>query len=423
MLGKDSIDACLKHPVAIFGSAVTGVGVMQFLRVRGLNGVFYDRSGKNDAKTEFTVDDLTQHRLVVFSQGFSPDHEWLQLARGNGLMCLSELDFASLFWPGKIWAVTGTNGKSTLTTLLAQALCAQGIDARAVGNIGNVFTQAVLENPTADTIAVCEISSFQAEAVQEVFPDLVVFTTLSANHLDRHQTLQNYFLAKARLIERCGTSNIFIGESVAAFAREVDYVLPASVQIISADEPLPFVLSERSPFFRGPQQLNIRIAVRIWQLLGFSLSVLQEVAEKFVLLPHRLQKVATINTIEFWNDSKSTTLESTLAALGTFNKEIYWIGGGASKGEDVVNLAAQVDPHIKEAFVIGAMAPQLAQAFGRLNKPVTLCDSLNTAVINGFNRATPGSIVLLSPGFASFGQFENYGHRGKCFEEIVLGLM
>jgi UDP-N-acetylmuramoylalanine--D-glutamate ligase len=420
---ENNIDVCMKHPVAIFGSAVTGIGVMRFLNARGCEGVYYDRSGKNDAHVEFTEADAKWHRLVVYSQGFGPEHEWLALAREHGVLCLSELDFASIFWPGKIWAVTGTNGKSTLVTLLSQALCALGMDARAVGNIGNVFTEAVLEHPTSETIAVCEVSSFQAEAMELMCPDLVAFTTLSANHMDRHGTFKNYFLAKAKLIERCKTLDIFVGETVAAFSRMVGYALRDGVEVVNANEQLPFELTERSPFFRGPQQLNIRLAVRIFKRMGYSLEILRGVAEAFKLLPHRLQRVRMVNGVEYWNDSKSTTLESTLAALSTFNKGIYWIGGGVSKGEDVEHLARHIGPRIKEAFVIGATGPQLVQALGGMGIRVQMCDSLSTAIRNAAERACPNSIVLLSPAFASWDQFENYGHRGKSFEEIVLGLM
>src|SRR5436190_828598 len=187
------LQPALAQPVAIFGGGVSGGGVCALLAEIGVHGRIYDvNAGRG---FEFTAAAARQHALVVFSPGFAPEHPWLQRARAAGVRCLGELDFASLFWRGKIIAITGTNGKTTLTEFLTHALGLAGCEAHAAGNIGHPLARLAAEKRggTKDSIAVCEVSSFQAETLEYFRANATLWTNFAEDHLERHRGLESYF--------------------------------------------------------------------------------------------------------------------------------------------------------------------------------------------------------------------------------------
>ncbi len=414
-------------PIAVLGAGVSGSAVIQFLEKKEIRYTLYDAQGKLGAKKDFSEKEAQSHSLIVYSPGFGPNHPWVQQGREQGCYCISEIDLAALYWPGKIIAVTGSNGKTTLTQLLTDALNALNLPAIAVGNIGKTFIEACLsEDANVNAIAVCEISSFQAEGLQHFFPDVLFWTTFSENHLERHGTIEAYFRAKFRLIENLFPdrlkSNLFIGDSIATFGKENGYVFPENTRIITAEDQLPFELKASSPFYRGPQSLNICLAAKFFEQAGYSLDVLKEIANHFKLAEHRLQKIAVINGVHFWDDSKSTTFASTLAALKTFEGKVHWVGGGKSKGGDIVGFAKEIAPYIQVAYLIGETASLLEKTFLSLNIPAKTFQTLEKAVFESFNYAKNHSVILLSPGFSSLDMFKDYKDRGKCFKNVVLSL-
>ena len=199
LTASPELQPLLAAPVAIFGAGVSGLGVCAMLASLGAEGVIYDAKGN-----EFDLKRARLHRLVVFSPGFPPEHPWLELARTAGCECRGELDFAAPFWRGSVIAVTGTNGKTTLTEFLVHALREIGQVAYATGNVGFSFAQLVAEKKggTAESIAVCEVSSFQAETMREMRPDATLWTNFAEDHLERHPTLESYFGAKWNLVAR-----------------------------------------------------------------------------------------------------------------------------------------------------------------------------------------------------------------------------
>ena len=203
------------RPVAVFGAGVSGLGACALAGAMGAAHAVYDEKG-----SAFTAASAAGHRLVVFSPGFRPDHPWLALARAAGCACLGEIDFASLAWRGRIVAVTGTNGKTTLTEFLAHGLRGVGRKAVVAGNVGRSFAGIAAGEgaDSRDTTAVCEVSSFQAETLVHLRADATLWTNFAEDHLERPAGMGDYFAAKAVLAGR--SRRVFAGPSVRAFAEE-----------------------------------------------------------------------------------------------------------------------------------------------------------------------------------------------------------
>ncbi|MFM9148262.1 MAG: UDP-N-acetylmuramoyl-L-alanine--D-glutamate ligase, partial [Verrucomicrobiota bacterium] len=400
-------------PAAVLGAGVSGAAVAEALAAGGFASVIYDERGDNRA---FGPEEAARHDLLVYSPGFPQAHPWLLAARRAGLPCLSELDFGALLWTGPAVAVTGTNGKTTLTEFLAFAFKRASLDAVACGNVGLPLTSLHRTASTGSFLAVVEVSSFQAEDLRHFTPEAVLWTNFDEDHLDRHGDLETYFRAKFKLIERMMPGGILVvGESVAAHARRFGIELPESVIVATRAEAAPTVPAG-SPFDSWPQLENWAVAVAYWRARGLPLRVLEESARIFRLAPHRLRKVAEASGVEFWNDSKGTNFHAVLAALAQFSVPVRWIGGGKWKGGDLRRFAENVAPLVDSAWLIGETAPELERHFLSLGRPVRRFDSLQDAVLAAAKDAPAPTVVLLSPGFSSFDMFRSYAERGVVFE-------
>lgn len=471
----------LEKPVAVFGGGVSGQAVAEFLRGNGFSAKIYDRGGADGAGTRFDMAEAAGHDLVVHSPGFPREHPWKDVARRAGLLSLCEPDFAALFWQGALpplrrlpdetetaffaradnrlglTAVTGTNGKTTLTEFLAFALRRVGKDSLAVGNNGVPMTR-MLDHATATSFRpVCEISSFQAEELRYFSPRCVLWTNFDEDHIDRHGSVENYFRAKFRLVE-CLTRLrlvvgdfpqedapdvravlarrvLIVGESVAAAAARFGVALPAWTQVATREEVAESVPAD-SIFSTFPQQENYALARRFWLANGLREKDLTEAAKAFPAREHRLAKVREVRglvpagadadaapRVEFWDDSKGTNFHAVLAALETFRgKKIFWIGGGLGKGGDVAGFAEKLGEKIERAFLIGATARELCAAFAEIGVPAECCPLLQSAVAAAARAAFDAgtdAIVLFSPGFASFDMFSGYAERGERFVQCV----
>ena len=416
----DQIAALLARPVAIFGAGVSGQGVAELLAALGAQGAIYDEKSLA-ADGRFTLAKARQHNLVVFSPGFAAKHSWLELARGAGCTCIGELDFASLFWPGELIAVTGTNGKTSLTEFLVHALKAAGRRACAVGNAGYSFSRFVVENAEQADVAVCEVSSFQAETLQFFRPTATIWTNFAEDHLERHAGLAAYFAAKWRLIERTAPGAAFAGTSVQDYAKIFGHYLSGGV-------PVPTELQPSDPDLAGtafadyPQRENFLLAAAWWGRAGLPLAQLKAAARSFQLGPHRLSRVGEKDGVTYWNDSKATNFHAVEAALNGFQAPVLWIGGGKAKGGDVAEFIRRIARQIKHAFLIGDTKTVLSVCCRDRQVPATLCATLGEAVTGARALAVSGDQVLLSPGFASFDMFRGYDDRGRQFQQQVENL-
>lgn len=421
----DFLRSSLEHPVAVFGAGMSGRAVLELLTALGARGEVYDErpvsSGDELPRaSRFPAEAASRHRLVVFSPGFPSHHAWIETARQAGLLCLGEVDFASILWRGRVVAVTGTNGKTTLTELLTHALRGIGRDATATGNIGFPFSKLVAERGggAPDSMAICEISSFQAETLRYFRADAALWTNLAEDHLERHGSLQAYFMAKWRLFERAVGGDVFAGTSVQQWALRFGQTLPPDAHVATEDQPGD-VLLRQTVFDNYPQRENFLLAAAWWRAAGLRESALYAAAQSFRLGPHRLTCVAEKAGVAWWNDSKATNFHAVEAALHQFRQPVFIILGGKSKGGDLPDFVRRIAPKVREAFLIGETGPALAIACRSHGVVCTDSGTLAAAVRGVAARAQPGDVVLLSPGFASFDQFRGYDDRGSQFESLV----
>jgi len=411
------------RPVAVFGSAISGRAVSDLLSSLGIEWVCYDEYANNGSRREFTKHEALEHRLVVYSPGFPGKHPWLETGRDSGCVCMNELDFASLFWPGSIIAVTGTNGKTTLTEFIAYAYREIGIDAQAVGNNKYPLSRLVESSGADDAIAVCEVSSFQAEDMHHFNADALIWTNFSEDHLDRHGSMEDYFAAKWNLIHRLRQPFLLVAdETVVQAANEFGRNLPDFASIVGQTDEKPWEMPETSAFAFYPQMDNLRLVREFWRRKGLPEDVLKRAAESFPPRPHRFVKVGEIEGVDFWDNSKSTDFASALAATDSLGKPILWIGGGKSKGGDMEAFARKIAGRVKAAFLIGETAPYLASVFENYGKAAQVCSDMREAVNAAYSAASPGDSVVLSPGFASFDMYADFEQRGDCFTDVVLSL-
>ncbi len=418
----DFLQPLLAKPVAVLGAGVSGRAVAGLLGQLGARPALFDEKGGEGAAADF-VSAVQGHSLVVFSPGFAPGHPWLAAARAAGATCLGELDFASLFWSGRVLAITGTNGKTTLTEFLTHALRSIGRDARAAGNIGHPFSQLVVEGngDRANTIAVCEVSSFQAETLCYFRADAVLWTNFAEDHLERHGTMENYFAAKWNLVAHTSPGTVFAGSSVVKFAEKFGRVLLPGAAVASESCPADPRLAG-TPFAGYPQRENFLLAAAWWRSEQLPPEALLAAARSFRLGPHRLARLAEHDGVVYWNDSKATNFHAVEGALANFSRPVLLIAGGKSKGGNLAGFVSRIAPRVKFAFLLGETRGALAAACATHGVACALCPTLAEAVERATAAAAPGDHVLLSPGFASFDMFRSYEDRGAQFERLVNNL-
>lgn len=366
-----------------------------------------------------TTASLRGAELVITSPVITLQAPPLQWAREGGIPVVSELEFASWFCPCPIIAVTGTNGKSTLATVIGELLAAAGRSAVVCGNIGFPLT-AALRSLREDSLAVVEVSSFQLEHCHTLQPHVAVLLNITPNHLDHHASLDEYVMMKHRLVAR---------------------QTPADWVMLNADDPLVARAAQhtRAQVIWWGRAIAARNgltgvglawhpAYRVGELFGVPSSVMHHVFRQFRGLPHRQEVVGTrADGVRFVNDSKSTTPASLQWALESVEGPLVLVAGGRNKGLDftpVVSTMARLNaqalsgPRIRQAVVVGEMQRELSRLFASVVPTVT-APSLPAAVQLAAAAAHPGDTVLFSPGCASFDMFRDFEDRGNQFTALV----
>lgn len=409
----------LEHPVAVFGGGVSGKAVMGLLRKLGAMGTLFDEQ-QADARRTFGPVDAETSRLVVYSPGFRSDHPWIETARQHGCTCVGELELGSLLWRGRIIGITGTNGKTTLTEFLTHALRTNRHEAYATGNVGYPFTALVNETGGGEpgSVAVVEVSSFQAETFQHFRADSALWTNFAEDHLERHPGMQAYFEAKWRLFDRTVGGLLIAGSSVQRYAQQFGRPLPAEACVATESQPADILL-RGTVFEFYPQRENFIVAAAWWHRMGFPETGLYEAARTFRLGRHRLQRVAEVAGVTYWNDSKATNFHAVEGALVRFSQPVVLIAGGRGKGGDVAGFVQRIAPRVRHFVLLGETGAELEAACVWSGASHERAASLAEAVKIASLRARAGEAVLLSPGFASFDLFRSYEDRGLQFESLV----
>lgn len=405
------------RPLAVLGIGRSGRGALALAARLGVPAQAYDeRYG-----TKFTLESAQQHRLVVCSPGFPSNHPWLRLARDMGASIWTEFDWAATHCTGRMIAVTGTNGKSSLSHLLTAAFANAGQPVVEAGNSGIPLSEILAEQGslTTATTVVAEISSFQAELLCVVRPRALLWTTFAPDHLDRHASLGDYFLAKRRLIERLAADGwAWAGPSVAAASAQLDLPLGERVRIVSPEGNLP------ESFGLGAPAIGWYLAQAFWEHEGLPRDALERAAASFHPLPHRLNFIRELDGVRYYNDSKATNFEAAIAAVKSVPGPLHWIGGGRGKGEDPEALISAIAPYVTQAYLIGETAPELFQACRSQHIAACCCMDLPQAIerATALARRSGRGSVLLSPGMGSQDQFKDFADRGNIFSQTVFRL-
>jgi UDP-N-acetylmuramoylalanine--D-glutamate ligase len=371
--------------------------------------------------------------LIVISPGVPADLPSLEAARARGTRVVGEVELAAPFLLGRTIGITGTNGKTTTTALVGHILRESGIPAQVGGNTGTPVT-AMIETSRPDQWNVLELSSFQLETIAEFHADIAVALNVTQNHLDRHHTFANYAAAKGRLFEtqRAGAFAILnaddptcVGYASVTAASPLWFSSTRAVTpgIWLADNKIRFdgelLMDAREIPVRGRHNIeDTMAAAAAARLAGAPLASIAAAVRSFKAVEHRLEFVRNLNGVDFYNDSKATSVDATLKALDAFSGGLWVILGGKDKGLDFAPLRAPLAAKAHAALLIGAAAPKIAEQL-RGAVPLENAGTLENAVRFADAHARPGDTVLLAPACASFDQFTSFEHRGQFFKTLV----
>jgi UDP-N-acetylmuramoylalanine--D-glutamate ligase len=371
--------------------------------------------------------------LIVLSPDVPADLPPLEAARRRGVRVIGEVELAAKFLKGRTIGITGSNGKTTTTSLVGHILREAGVPVQVGGNIGTPVT-AMIESSRDDGWNVLELSSFQLETIAAFRAYIALALNVTQNHLDRHHTFAQYAAIKGRLFDtqRPGDYAILNAEDptcvsyanrtaghVQWFSSHRDMEPGATLygtKLLLFGKPLMDV-SEIS--IRGRHNIeNVLAAAIAASRAGVSHAAIAAAVHTFRAVEHRLEFVRKLNGVEFYNDSKATSVDATLKALDAFSGGVWLILGGKDKGLDYAALRDSLALKSRAVLLIGAAADKIAEQI-QGSVPLVQAGTLEVAVAHAFEHAGAGDTVLLAPACASFDQFQGYEHRGQVFKQIV----
>jgi|YNPNPStandDraft_1061719.scaffolds.fasta_scaffold00144_21 UDP-N-acetylmuramoylalanine--D-glutamate ligase len=436
--------------VVVVGAARTGVAASRFLASRGARVTLADRKAEEafpglrgelepmGVRLLFGPHGEEEFRRadgIVLSPGVDPNSAVFQGARRRGTPLVAEIELASWFLEAPILAITGTNGKTTCTTLLGMCLEAWGRRVFVGGNIGNPLINAVDAIPPWE-MAVVEVSSFQLEAVERFRPKVAALLNLTEDHLDRHPSFEAYARAKGRLFQNQGKGDIAV----------VNLDDPEALRIVPPSPPMElwgFTLAdaESAQAARTPEGIRFRVGGRSSRLVvenehlagphgiqnlmaaslcamavGCPLEAVGRGTRAFSGLEHRMEMVGEINGVRFVNDSKATNVGAVVSALAACDGPVVLIAGGKDKGIDFAPLREAVSAKARAVILLGEAAPRMALALEG-TVPLHRAGGMDDAVPKALELASPGDTILLSPACSSFDQYGDYTERGRHFKE------
>jgi len=449
MVRKDRIDG---KKVSVFGMARSGLAVARLLVKNGAFVFLTDTKEEEELKLEteelrrlnidfdtgFHSQKALDHKdFIVLSPGISSDIPVLKRAQEVGLPLFSEIEVAFWLCPAQIVGITGSNGKTTTSTLVGEILKQDGRECQVAGNIGTPFS-SVVETVSSQGTIVLELSSFQLENIEEFKPKAAGLLNISPDHLDRYPDLESYSEAKFKIFENQTPEDFAILNMDDDYSKKIkDHCkgqiiffsilkeleqgsfLKDGELLIRLDGKTEKILDVSELGIKGLHNLsNAACACAVSSVLGIKKDSIQQALKSFKGVEHRLEQVKIISGVKFINDSKATNVRSVWYALDSVPEPILLIAGGRDKGGDFTQLREMAKEKLKGLILIGEAKEKIDKAIGDLVKSIKV-DNLEEAVKKAYEMASPGDCVLLSPGCASFDMFENYEHRGKVFKSTV----
>ncbi len=459
MNGNENINESSSSPfrarrgLVILGAGESGIGAALLGKQKGYH-VFVSDGGaiKNNYKQELIDNGIdfeeghhTEEKIlaadeVMKSPGIPEKNEMVKKIRAKGIPVISEIELAYRYkGNSKIIAITGSNGKSTCTSLIYHICKTAGLDCALVGNIGYSFAKQVAEDPKPFYAA--EISSFQLDDIKDFRPYIAVLLNITEDHLDRYDyKFENYIESKFKIIQNQQAGDYFIycadDEVTMQHLKKITiktnpmpfsmnqevktgaWIIGDNMTIRIDDEPI--VMSIYDFILKGKHnQYNTMAAGIATALLDIRKEKIREAVATFNSLEHRMEHVASVRGIEFINDSKATNVNSTWYALESMEKPTILILGGVDKGNDYAILEALVNEKVKAIVCLGVDNEKIHEAFKNIVMHIVDTETAADAVQQAFHLAEKGDAVLLSPACASFDLFKNYEDRGRQFKEAV----
>jgi UDP-N-acetylmuramoylalanine--D-glutamate ligase len=451
------MDATLLHTkkVSVVGAARSGVAVAMLLKSQGAVVYVSDSAAADKLQASLPTlqaekinyevgghsDRVYECELMVISPGVPSNAPLVLEAQKRKIKVVSEIEVGSWFCRAPIVAITGSNGKTTTTTLTGRILSNAAKKHVVAGNIGTAFSSVVLELVETD-VAVLEVSSFQLDHCEEFSPKISVLLNITPDHLDRYDhSMEKYAASKARIFQNQQADDVLIYNQddewtnkivlqaqcrTIGFSREQKLTEGAFVEegklVTSLHGTRSEVIDINQIFIKGMHNLyNSMAAVLVGQLLGVDATLMQSTLKTFEGIEHRLEFVRRLNDVSYYNDSKATNVDSVWFALQSFKEPIVLFLGGRDKGNDYSRLTELVRKQVKAIVAIGESADIVEQSF-KGTTVISKASSMEEAVATARFLAQPGDVVLLSPACASFDWFKNYEHRGEVFKQLVNNL-
>lgn len=405
------------------------LGDMSLLEKKGI--VIY--AGKNPD------DIILEQDLIVLSPGIACDLPFVKKAEENNIPLWSEVELAYTMTPCPVIAITGTNGKTTTTTLVGELLKAQYPNTAVVGNIGLPYSQKV-KSLTKEDWVVAEISSFQMEKAHTFHPKISAVLNITPDHLNRHKTMEVYIAMKQKVWQNQTKQDYCILNREDAVCRAMAEKTKANVFFFSSQRVLEEGIYLENGFvklsWQGIRETlfhvdelkllgmhnyeNVMAACAIAVCANVALEKIIKITKQFPGVAHRIEYVATINDVEYYNDSKGTNTDAAIRAILAMKRPIILIGGGYDKGVSFKEWVKLFPGRVKEAVLIGVTADQIEKEAKEVGfDAVSKCETFQEAVTLCYQKAQPGDCVLLSPACASWGMFDNYEQRGDLFKKLV----
>jgi UDP-N-acetylmuramoylalanine--D-glutamate ligase len=438
---------------SILGAGKSGLAVARLLKTRRAKVFLSEKASKakfkdvakelDEMEVEYEFGNNTHRVLdadyVVLSPGVPSDAPIVKLARERGLKILSEIEIAFDQCEAPIVAITGTNGKTTTTTLVGEIFKRAGWNTSVAGNIGIAFSEIVDRAKGEKAVVVLEVSSFQLDTIDTFRPKVSAILNITPDHLDRYKNYEAYIQSKFRIFENQKGHDVFVfnyddetvrNSAETVNARTLGFSLNTELKqgaylagddiVIRIGREKEVLMSRTEIGIPGPHNLmNAMAATLMARSMGVEYDAIRETLRSFQGVEHRIEFVRELNGVKYYNDSKATNVDSVFYALGSFKEPIILIAGGKDKGNDYARIADLVNEHVKAIVTVGKGAAQIEKFFKEVKPIHSAGMSMEEAVRLAHEAATPGDVVLLSPACASFDMFDNYEHRGRVFKELV----
>ena len=441
--------------VLVFGSGISGIGAVKLLEDHGAEVVLYDGNESLDQaslreqlgeKTTIVLGEFPEHLLeeldlVVLSPGVPTDLPIILAMKEHGIQVIGEVELAYVFGKGDVLAITGTNGKTTTTSLLGEIMKCHQEEVFVVGNIGNPYTVAAGQM-TERSVAVAEMSSFQLESIETFRPKVSAILNFTPDHLNRHHTMEAYVEAKKQIAKNQTAEDYCVlnyeDERTKAFGEEVK----AQVLYFSSAHKLErgIYLDDGKMIYKNPEEEivchvdelqilgihnyeNVMAAVAMAAVYGVPMDTIRKAILAFKGVEHRIEYVTEKDGVVYYNDSKGTNPDAAIKGIQAMNRKTVLIGGGYDKNSEYTEWIQAFDGKVKQLILIGATREKIAQDAEKCGfHDYVFANTFEEAVLLAAKTAKSGEAVLLSPACASWGMFPNYEVRGEKFKEIVNSL-